>query len=172
MQEPEPYAIEKMRECLRNWRGGREGDFVVVQHPERGRCVVTTHEIKSGVFVMEYEGKFMTREKADKWDQLYEHEKYGCFIVDATWENQEVSIDGTQKYGTIGRLVNHAGVRPNLKPYGLLVVEPNQSPRLALYSARAIKTGEELFWNYGPHTNKFPWGNFTCPRGPYEDLTR
>ena len=161
---------DRMREALRAWRGGSEADFQVVRHPERGRCVVTTHAIKSGAFVLEYEGAFMGREEADALDLLYEFEEWGCYIVDATWETRKVSIDATQTLGTIGRLVNHAGQRPNLKPFGLLVVDPDQPPRLALFAA--IDKGEELFWNYGPHTNQFEWSKYVCRRRPYQDLGR
>ena len=172
MRMPEPTDKEKMEEGLRNWRGGREEDFVVLQHPERGRCVITTRDIPCTSFVMEYEGVFTTREHANRWEKVYAQEHYGCYIIDAIWEEREVSIDGTQKYGTIGRLVNHAGQRPNLKPFRLLPVVPNQPPRLALYAARNIKKHEELFWDYGPRTKKFEWGTFKCPRQPYQDFAR
>ena len=45
-------------------------------------------------------------------------------------------------------------------------MKPDQSPRLALFAARRIKAGDELFWNYNINAGDTEWASFRCPADP------
>jgi hypothetical protein len=75
---------------------------------------------------------------------VYEHQKLSYLFS----LNREQEIDSTY-FGTKIRFINHAGEGKgnNLYPRIIMV---NTVYRIALYGARNIRSGEELFFDYGP----------------------
>ena len=174
MKPPEPHRVDRMKDGLRKWRDGQGRDnFLVVQHPERGRGVVATVDFAADSFVLEYEFHLRTAKEAKEQESLYKVEGLGCYVINADWEQEAVCLDGTTRFDTLGRLVNHARVEPNLDHFHLVEVEPGHGPRLALFSTRFIPRGEELMWDYGfkGEEKDYPWINFQCPREPHPSFS-
>nr|POF24713.1 histone-lysine n-methyltransferase e(z) [Quercus suber] len=121
----------------------------VTKHTLVGRSLIaglglfTTEPIEQHEFVGEYKGEIISHDEAERRWTVYQHQGlHYIFSLNAAQE-----VDGTY-YGNKTRFVNHA--RPgkfNLYPKTRLV---NSVHRIALYAARKIRPGEELFFDYGP----------------------
>lgn len=111
-----------------------------------GMGLYACEDMVSGDLVGEYKGEIITKEEADRRGAVYEHQKLSyLFSLNATQE-----IDSTY-FGNKVRFINHAhSSRANLYPRIIMV---NAVHRIGLYASRKIKSGEELFFDYGP---KFP----------------
>lgn len=103
-------------------------------------------DIREHEFLGEYKGEIITKKEADRRGAVYEHQKLSyLFTLNPTQE-----IDSTY-FGNKIRFINHASAhKANLYPRIMMV---NAVHRIALYAHRNIKSGEELFFDYGP---KFP----------------
>ena len=86
-------------------------------------------EIPAGRFVIEYWGKLVPDEVADK--------VAGRYLFDL--ENGNTILGGTRK--NIARYINHA-CRPNAEARAV-------GNRLFIFSTKRIKAGEEIGYNYG-----------------------
>lgn len=85
--------------------------------------------IKKGSFVIEYTGKMITEEQANKKGGKY------LFKIDS-----KITIDGTDRKN-ISRYINHS-CRPNCEAY-------IDSKKIKIYAKKNINPGEELNYNYG-----------------------
>lgn len=94
-------------------------------------------------FVGEYKGEIITKEEGERRGAVYEHQKLSyLFTLNTTQE-----IDSTY-FGNKIRFINHAGNnKNNLYPRIFFVGGVH---RIALFAERPIRTGEELFFDYGP----------------------
>jgi len=94
-------------------------------------------------FVGEYKGEIITKEEGERRGAVYEHQKLSyLFTLNTTQE-----IDSTY-FGNKIRFINHAGnSKNNLYPRIFFVGGVH---RIALFAERPIRTGEELFFDYGP----------------------
>ena len=155
-----PTTKEKMARGLVKWQQRKTEDLRIERDDSRGLCVVATRDYQKWDFVCEYEAEFITHKERVRREKGYAADDPGSFVVDAWWDGKEVALDATRTLGTFGRLVNHAR-DGNLKPYPqLLQVSPDEPPRMVLYCHTAIKSGEEVFWNYGLGDDEAPWASF------------
>ena len=108
-----------------------------------GLGLYTCDDIREHEFVGEYKGEIITKDEAERRGAVYEHQKLSyLFSLNA---NQE--IDSTY-FGNKVRFINHADKsKCNLYPRIIMV---NTVHRIGLYGFRYIRSGEELFFDYGP----------------------
>jgi hypothetical protein len=93
-------------------------------------------------FMGEYKGEIITRAEAERRGAVYEHQKLSYLFS----LNEIQEIDSTY-FGNKIRFINHASRNFNLYPR---IVTVNTIQRIALFANKSIRSGEELFFDYGP----------------------
>jgi len=106
-----------------------------------GLGLFAEQEIPKGAFVIEYFGKFLSGDEADK--------KGGRYLFEIT---RKLVIDGTTRKNT-ARYLNHS-CKPNCR----VEIDGN---RIFVYTRRKIYPAEELTYNYG----KEYWEDIIKPAG-------
>jgi len=105
--------------------------------------------IKKGSFVCEYVGEVIKNEEAEKRGKIYDAEgRTYLFDLDYNDSEQNPFTVDAAVYGNISHFINHS-CEPNLAVYAVWIncLEPNL-PKLALFSTRNIKEGEEITFDY------------------------
>ncbi|XP_038951911.1 histone-lysine N-methyltransferase SUV39H2 isoform X1 [Rattus norvegicus] len=111
-----------------------------------GWGVKTLVKIKRMSFVMEYVGEVITSEEAERRGQLYDN-KGITYLFDLDYESDEFTVDAA-RYGNVSHFVNHS-CDPNLQVFSVFIDNlDTRLPRIALFSTRTIKAGEELTFDY------------------------
>ena len=68
------------------------------------------------------------------------------------------SIDATQEDGSLGRLVNHSRLTPNVE---VKIVSSDTRPYLCMFASMPIQRGKELLYDYGERSKttiqNFAW---------------
>uniref|UniRef100_A0A1B0G7G7 Histone-lysine N-methyltransferase n=1 Tax=Glossina morsitans morsitans TaxID=37546 RepID=A0A1B0G7G7_GLOMM len=114
-----------------------------------GWGVRTDKAMCKGEYVCEYVGEIITVEEANERGKRYDAigETYLFDLDYDTSSDIKYTIDGAQ-YGNIGRFVNHS-CDPNLRVYAFWIDNLDiKMPRLAFFTLRSIKAGEELSIDY------------------------
>ncbi|KAK9461481.1 uncharacterized protein V1516DRAFT_676090 [Lipomyces oligophaga] len=102
-------------------------------------------DMKQDEFLGEYKGELISQDEAERRGKIYD--KRGVsFLFEAT---KDKCVDATRA-GNKLRFINHSRQNPNCNARILLV---NGVHRIAFFSRRRIKEGEELFIDYG-YNNK------------------
>ncbi|XP_053572475.1 histone-lysine N-methyltransferase SUV39H2 [Bombina bombina] len=115
-------------------------------HNGRGWGVQTLQKIRKHSFVMEYVGEVITSEEAERRGQQYDS-KGITYLFDLDYEADEFTVDAA-RYGNVSHFVNHS-CDPNLQVYNVFIDNLDvRLPRIALFSTRNIKAGEELTFDY------------------------
>ncbi|XP_009999584.1 PREDICTED: histone-lysine N-methyltransferase SUV39H2 [Chaetura pelagica] len=112
----------------------------------RGWGVKTLQTIKTNSFVMEYVGEVITSEEAERRGQLYDNQGI-TYLFDLDYDSDEFTVDAA-RYGNVSHFVNHS-CDPNLQVFNVFIDNLDlRLPRIALFSTRTIKAGEELTFDY------------------------
>ncbi|KAM7180484.1 histone-lysine N-methyltransferase SUV39H2 isoform 3-T3 [Macrochelys suwanniensis] len=112
----------------------------------RGWGVKTLQKIKTKRFVMEYVGEVITSEEAERRGQLYDNQG-NTYLFDLDYDSDEYTVDAA-RYGNVSHFVNHS-CDPNLQVFNVFIDNLDlRLPRIALFSTRTIKAGEELTFDY------------------------
>lgn len=106
-----------------------------------GMGLYAGENIQRAEFVGEYKGEIITSEEAERRGTVYDIQGLSYLFT----LNSKQLIDSTY-YGNKMRFINHRSVNANV--YARMVMV-NTVHRIAMYGARPIKAGEELFFNYG-----------------------
>uniref|UniRef100_A0A1A9WCE9 Histone-lysine N-methyltransferase n=1 Tax=Glossina brevipalpis TaxID=37001 RepID=A0A1A9WCE9_9MUSC len=109
----------------------------------------TDKALCKGEYVFEYIGVIITVEEANERGKHYDAiGRTHLFDLDYdTSSHTKYTIDAAQ-YGNIGRFVNHS-CDPNLGVYSFWIDNLDiKMPRLAFFTLRSIKAGEELSFDY------------------------
>ncbi|XP_063301516.1 histone-lysine N-methyltransferase SUV39H2 [Pelobates fuscus] len=115
-------------------------------HNGRGWGVQTLQKIKKNSFVMEYVGEVITSEEAERRGQQYDSRGI-TYLFDLDYESDEFTVDAA-RYGNISHFVNHS-CDPNLQVFNVFIDNLDvRLPRIALFSTRHIRAGEELTFDY------------------------
>ena len=99
-----------------------------VKRSKAGLGLFTDEPIKKGEFVIEYTGKILTRDEADK--------KGGKYLFEISSRR---TVDGSAR-SNVARYINHS-CKPNC---GIEI----EKGRIFIYAAKNIEAGEELSYDY------------------------
>ncbi|KAF7695316.1 histone-lysine N-methyltransferase SUV39H1-A isoform X1 [Silurus meridionalis] len=112
----------------------------------RGWGVRTLEKIPKNSFVMEYLGEIITSEEAERRGQMYDQQGV-TYLFDLDYVADVFTVDAAH-YGNISHFVNHS-CNPNLQVYNVFIdILDERLPRIALFTTRAIRAGEELTFDY------------------------
>ena len=123
------------------WLHGRESSYMPDMAPNRafrigrsrtGLGLFATAPIKKRAFIVEYKGRKLTTEQADKLEAR--GNRY-LFEINSRW-----TIDGTSRKN-LGRYANHS-CRPNAEVHTI-------GHKVIIRAIRNIRTGAEITYNYG-----------------------
>ncbi|XP_075437533.1 histone-lysine N-methyltransferase SUV39H1 [Ascaphus truei] len=112
----------------------------------RGWGVRSLEKIRKHSFVMEYVGEIITSEEAERRGQIYDRQG-ATYLFDLDYVEDVYTVDAAH-YGNISHFVNHS-CNPNLQVYNIFIDNLDERlPRIAFFSTRTIRTGEELTFDY------------------------
>ncbi|XP_062315587.1 histone-lysine N-methyltransferase SUV39H1-A [Osmerus eperlanus] len=112
----------------------------------RGWGVRTLQHIKKNTFVMEYVGEIITSDEAERRGHLYDRQG-STYLFDLDYVEDVYTVDAAS-HGNVSHFVNHS-CNPNLQVYNVFVDNLDERlPRIALFSTRSIRAGEELTFDY------------------------
>ncbi|XP_077575297.1 histone-lysine N-methyltransferase SUV39H1-like [Stigmatopora nigra] len=112
----------------------------------RGWGVRTLQHIRKNTFVMEYVGEIITTDEAEKRGHIYDREG-ATYLFDLDYVEDVYTVDAAHQ-GNVSHFVNHS-CNPNLQVYNVFIDNLDERlPRIALFSTRGIRVGEELTFDY------------------------
>jgi len=77
--------------------------------PEKGRGVFVNESVPAGSFVVEYKtARVYPRSERDQYEAMYTLNAEPCMVLDVQTPQGWQCLDATRKFGTLGRLLNHA----------------------------------------------------------------
>ncbi|KAF8253995.1 SET domain-containing protein [Wilcoxina mikolae CBS 423.85] len=106
-----------------------------------GMGLFICEDVPKGGYIGEYKGEIVTNEEAERRGKLYD--KRGTSFLFTL--NLAQAIDAT-RMGNKFRFINHSHQRPNCQAK---VTMANCAHRIGFYATRALRAGEELFFDYG-----------------------
>ena len=129
------------------------------EYDDKGRGVKTTRPFKKDEFVVEYIGDLLSRKEGLEREDVYGKDPtIGSYMYFFGCRGKEWCIDGTAETEEYGRLINHSGKNPNLKPCAMIV---DGQPRLVFFALKDIAEGQELQYDYKDKSKKSlaanPW---------------
>uniref|UniRef100_A0A6I8R2X4 Euchromatic histone-lysine N-methyltransferase 2 n=1 Tax=Xenopus tropicalis TaxID=8364 RepID=A0A6I8R2X4_XENTR len=114
--------------------------------------------IPQGTFICEYVGELISDAEAD----VREDDSY---LFDLDNKDGEVYCIDARYYGNVSRFINHL-CEPNLIPVRVFMSHQDlRFPRIAFFSGRDIRAGEELGFDYGDRFWDIKSKYFTCQCG-------
>ncbi|GCC33674.1 hypothetical protein chiPu_0012144 [Chiloscyllium punctatum] len=123
-----------------------------------GWGVRALQDIPQGTFICEYVGEIISDAEAD----VREDDSY---LFDLDNKDGEVYCIDARYYGNVSRFINHL-CDPNIIPVRVFMLHQDlRFPRIAFFSSRDIKTGEELGFDYGDRFWDIKCKYFTCQCG-------
>ncbi|KAL3063683.1 histone-lysine N-methyltransferase SUV39H1-like isoform X2 [Trematomus bernacchii] len=112
----------------------------------RGWGVRTLQHIRKNTFIMEYVGEIITNEEAERRGHVYDCQG-STYLFDLDYVEDVYTVDAAHQ-GNISHFVNHS-CNPNLQVFNVFINNIDERlPRIALFSTRAIRSGEELTFDY------------------------
>ncbi|CAJ1055187.1 histone-lysine N-methyltransferase SUV39H1 isoform X1 [Xyrichtys novacula] len=112
----------------------------------RGWGVRTLQHIRKNTFVMEYVGEIITTDEAERRGHVYDRQG-STYLFDLDYVEDVYTVDAAHQ-GNISHFVNHS-CNPNLQVFNVFIDNIDERlPRIALFSTRAIRAGEELTFDY------------------------
>lgn len=135
---------------------GQQLNLQVFKTKHKGWGLRTLESIKKFTFVCEYAGELISTQDAKKRAQELTHETGNYLIVlrEHSSKNQVLRTHVDARFhGNASRFVNHS-CSPNLVMVPVRV--DSIVPRLALFAARNIDTGEELSFDYSGEFEVWP----------------
>nr|XP_057907778.1 histone-lysine N-methyltransferase SUV39H1-A [Doryrhamphus excisus] len=112
----------------------------------RGWGIRTLQHIRKNTFVMEYVGEIITTDEAEKRGHIYDRQG-STYLFDLDYVEDVYTVDAAHQ-GNVSHFVNHS-CNPNLQVFNVFIDNIDERlPRIALFSTRAIRAGEELTFDY------------------------
>ena len=160
---PVPYATckEKYLKGLLHGKKLSRRNVTIAFVAGRGRSAFASKTFNPGDFICEYEA--VVRRKKDQeadWGEMTNAELgLGCYCLDVVYNQEAYTFDATSKHNARGRYINHARRNPNLLLMQPVMIgkPPKRQLRIGLVAKRQIKSGEELFYDYGIKDQQIPW---------------
>ncbi|KAK2837107.1 hypothetical protein Q5P01_014319 [Channa striata] len=123
-----------------------------------GWGVRAMQDIPQGTFICEYVGEIITDAEADKREN-------DLFLFTLDNKVGDVHCIDARLFGNIGRFVNHL-CEPNLLAVRVFTMHQDlRFPRIAFFSSRPIKAGDQIGFDYGDHYWRVKSKYFSCQCG-------
>ncbi|CAK6977873.1 LOW QUALITY PROTEIN: histone-lysine N-methyltransferase EHMT1a [Scomber scombrus] len=123
-----------------------------------GWGVRVMQDIPQGAFICEYVGEIITDAEADKREN-------DSFLFTLDNKVGDVHCIDARLFGNIGRFINHL-CEPNLLAVRVFTMHQDlRFPRIAFFSSRPIKAGDQLGLDYGDHYWRVKSKYFSCQCG-------
>ncbi|KAK7604806.1 hypothetical protein V9T40_005992 [Parthenolecanium corni] len=162
VRKTEKTVLEEKRKTLEEAVLSNKEDGLEIRMFEgKGRGIVSTRKFYKGEFVVEYAGKLINMEEAQKLENKYaKDENVGCYMYYFKHRNQQYCIDATEepkKPPRLGRLLNHS----RFGNLNTKTIEIKGVPHLILIAKEDIEPGCELTYDYGDRSKRslqyHPW---------------
>ncbi|XP_067416356.1 histone-lysine N-methyltransferase EHMT2 isoform X2 [Emydura macquarii macquarii] len=162
----EPPLIFECNQACTCWRScknrvvqsGIKVRLQLYRTAKMGWGVRALQTIPQGTFICEYVGELISDAEAD----VREDDSY---LFDLDNKDGEVYCIDARYYGNVSRFINHL-CEPNIIPVRVFMVHQDlRFPRIAFFSSRDIRAGEELGFDYGDRFWDIKSKYFTCQCG-------
>uniref|UniRef100_I3JNL0 Euchromatic histone-lysine N-methyltransferase 1a n=1 Tax=Oreochromis niloticus TaxID=8128 RepID=I3JNL0_ORENI len=123
-----------------------------------GWGVRAMQDIPQGTFICEYVGEIITDGEADKREN-------DSFLFTLDNKVGDAHCIDARLFGNIGRFINHL-CEPNLLAVRVFTMHQDlRFPRIAFFSSRSIRTGDQIGFDYGDHYWRVKSKYFGCQCG-------
>ncbi|XP_074527144.1 histone-lysine N-methyltransferase EHMT2-like isoform X2 [Halichoeres trimaculatus] len=123
-----------------------------------GWGVRAMQDVPQGTFICEYVGEIITDAEADKREN-------DSFLFTLDNKVDDIHCIDARLFGNIGRFINHL-CEPNLLAVRVFTMHQDlRFPRIAFFSSRPIKAGDQIGFDYGDHYWKVKSKFFSCHCG-------
>lgn len=123
-----------------------------------GWGVRAMQDVPQGAFICEYVGEIISDAEADKREN-------DSFLFTLDNKVDDVHCIDARLFGNIGRFINHL-CEPNLLAVRVFTMHQDlRFPRIAFFSSRPIKAGDQIGFDYGDHYWKVKSKFFSCHCG-------
>ncbi|XP_029441726.1 histone-lysine N-methyltransferase EHMT2 [Rhinatrema bivittatum] len=162
----EPPLIFECNQACTCWRScknrvvqsGIKVRLQLYRTAKMGWGVRALQSIPQGTFICEYVGELISDAEAD----VREDDSY---LFDLDNKDGEVYCIDARYYGNVSRFINHL-CDPNIIPVRVFMLHQDlRFPRIAFFSSRDIRAGEELGFDYGDRFWDIKSKYFTCQCG-------
>ncbi|KAJ0019648.1 hypothetical protein NQD34_007217 [Periophthalmus magnuspinnatus] len=162
----EPQVLYECNHACSCWRtcrnrvvqNGLRVRLQVYRTQKIGWGVKAMQDIPQGTFVCEYVGEIITDTEADKRED-------DSFLFTLGNKVGEAHCIDSRLFGNIGRFLNHL-CEPNLLAVKVFTMHQDlRFPRIAFFSSRPIRAGDQIGFDYGDHYWKIKSKYFSCQCG-------
>ncbi|XP_039875157.1 histone-lysine N-methyltransferase EHMT1a [Simochromis diagramma] len=123
-----------------------------------GWGVRAMQDIPQGTFICEYVGEIITDGEADKREN-------DSFLFTLDNKVGDAHCIDARLFGNIGRFINHL-CEPNLLAVRVFTMHQDlRFPRIAFFSSRSIRAGDQIGFDYGDHYWRVKSKYFSCQCG-------
>ncbi|XP_054466594.1 histone-lysine N-methyltransferase EHMT1a [Anoplopoma fimbria] len=153
------HACSCWRTCKnRVVQNGLRARLQLFRTQKMGWGVRAMQDIPQGTFICEYVGEIITDAEADKREN-------DSFLFTLDNKVGDVHCIDARLFGNIGRFINHL-CEPNLLAVKVFTMHQDlRFPRIAFFSSRPIKDGDQIGFDYGDHYWRVKSKYFSCQCG-------
>uniref|UniRef100_A0A8C9YCS5 Euchromatic histone-lysine N-methyltransferase 1a n=1 Tax=Sander lucioperca TaxID=283035 RepID=A0A8C9YCS5_SANLU len=153
------HACSCWRTCRnRVVQNGLRARLQLFRTQKMGWGVRTMQDIPQGTFICEYVGEIVTDAEADKREN-------DSFLFTLDNKVGDAHCIDARLFGNIGRFINHL-CEPNLLAVRVFTMHQDlRFPRIAFFSSRPIKAGDQIGFDYGDHYWRVKSKYFSCQCG-------
>ncbi|XP_072289075.1 histone-lysine N-methyltransferase EHMT1a isoform X2 [Eucyclogobius newberryi] len=162
----EPQVLYECNHACSCWRtcrnrvvqNGLRVRLQVYKTQKMGWGVRAMQDIPQGTFICEYVGEIITDTEADKRED-------DSFLFTLGNKVGEAHCIDSRLYGNIGRFLNHL-CEPNLLAVKVFTMHQDlRFPRIAFFTSRPVRAGDQIGFDYGDHYWKIKSKYFSCQCG-------
>ena len=122
-RNPAAIALTRVESMVKGLNDGSTNEFAVKVLRGKGRSVFCCSDvIGKNSFIMEYEGDLLSLKAAKTKEEVYKANREGCFMFFFRFMDKSCIIDGTKKFDSYSRLINHS-VNPNCKVHSPIATD-------------------------------------------------
>ncbi|XP_044218862.1 histone-lysine N-methyltransferase EHMT1a [Thunnus albacares] len=153
------HACSCWRTCRnRVVQNGLRARLQLFRTQKMGWGVRAMQDIPQGTFICEYVGEIITDAEADKREN-------DSFLFTLDNKVGDIHCIDARLFGNIGRFINHL-CEPNLLAVRVFTMHQDlRFPRIAFFSSRPIKAGDQIGLDYGDHYWRVKSKYFSCQCG-------
>ncbi|XP_076587571.1 histone-lysine N-methyltransferase EHMT1a isoform X2 [Chaetodon auriga] len=153
------HACSCWRTCRnRVVQNGLRARLQLYRTQKMGWGVRAMQDIPQGTFICEYVGEIISDAEADKREN-------DSFLFTLDNKVGDIHCIDARLFGNIGRFINHL-CEPNVMAVRVFTMHQDlRFPRIAFFSSRPIKAGDQIGFDYGDHYWRVKSKFFSCHCG-------